>query len=256
MARQSSTGWACGWLVSAVFWSRIEKNWFPWPFSKRKMKCACTFGSRTLATCSESAELSCACPIFRREKFPEPTRYEYKNACGQLANAKSVRKCSPEQKLKAPTSRPCVPSFFFFFFFFWLFSRRIVWAVQRIQLLVKVRPHTSVTGADGHFENFATYKFKRSPKCLHHHGENCRNKFQKIRIDFNVHANPWVKFLKLLLTAKTLAMWNLQKEFASFKTFLAKAHTCSHQKADFCWAIFNCQNTRFLIGYGASRPTA
>ena len=33
------------WLVSAVFWLWIEKKlWFPGPFSKRKMKCACTFG--------------------------------------------------------------------------------------------------------------------------------------------------------------------------------------------------------------------
>ena len=39
MARQSSVGWACGWLVSIVFWLWIEKKlWFPGPFSKRKMK--------------------------------------------------------------------------------------------------------------------------------------------------------------------------------------------------------------------------
>ena len=39
MARQSSVGWACGWLVSAVFWLWIEKKlWFSGPFSKRKMK--------------------------------------------------------------------------------------------------------------------------------------------------------------------------------------------------------------------------
>ena len=49
--------------------------WFPWPFLKRKMKCACTLGSRVPATFSESAELSCACHIFRREKFAEPTRF-------------------------------------------------------------------------------------------------------------------------------------------------------------------------------------
>ena len=54
-----------------------KKLWFPWPFSKRKMKCACTLGSRSPATFSESAEWSCACPIFRREKFAEPTRYVY-----------------------------------------------------------------------------------------------------------------------------------------------------------------------------------
>ena len=41
------------------------------------MKCACTLGSRAPLTCSESAELSCACPSFRREKFTEPTRYGY-----------------------------------------------------------------------------------------------------------------------------------------------------------------------------------
>ena len=39
------------------------------------MKCACTLGSCAPATFSESAELSCACPSFRREKFTEPTRY-------------------------------------------------------------------------------------------------------------------------------------------------------------------------------------
>ena len=55
----------------------IMDLWFPWPFLilKRKMKCACTFGSRSPATFSESTELSCACPIFRREKFADPTRY-------------------------------------------------------------------------------------------------------------------------------------------------------------------------------------
>ena len=76
MARQPSVGWACGWLVSAVFWSWVEnKLWFSWPFPNRKMKCACTLGSRAPATFSESAELSCACPSFRHEKFTEPTRY-------------------------------------------------------------------------------------------------------------------------------------------------------------------------------------
>ena len=82
MARQPSVGWACGcnWLVSAVFWSCVEnKLWFSWPFSKRNMKCTCTLGSRTPATFSESAELSCACPSFRREKFTEPTRYDHLN---------------------------------------------------------------------------------------------------------------------------------------------------------------------------------
>ena len=39
------------------------------------MKCACTFDARAPATFLESAELSCACPIFRHEKFAEPTRY-------------------------------------------------------------------------------------------------------------------------------------------------------------------------------------
>ena len=39
------------------------------------MKCACTLRFGTPATSSESAELSCACPIFRCEKFTEPTRY-------------------------------------------------------------------------------------------------------------------------------------------------------------------------------------
>ena len=39
MARQPNVGRACGWLVSAVFWSWVEKKlWFPWPFSKRKMR--------------------------------------------------------------------------------------------------------------------------------------------------------------------------------------------------------------------------
>ena len=63
MARQPSVGRAFGWLASAVFWSWVEnKLRFPWPFSKRKTKCACTLGSRAPATFSESAELSCACP--------------------------------------------------------------------------------------------------------------------------------------------------------------------------------------------------
>ena len=76
MARQPSVGSACGWLVSAVFWSWVEnKLWFPWPFSKRKMKCACTLGLHTPATLSESAELLCACPSFCCEKFTEPARY-------------------------------------------------------------------------------------------------------------------------------------------------------------------------------------
>ena len=39
------------------------------------MKCACTLGSRAPATFSESTELSCACPIFGREKFTDPTRH-------------------------------------------------------------------------------------------------------------------------------------------------------------------------------------
>ena len=39
------------------------------------MKCACTLGLRAPAAFSESAELWCACPSFRREKFTEPTRY-------------------------------------------------------------------------------------------------------------------------------------------------------------------------------------
>ena len=39
------------------------------------------------ATFSESAELSCACPIFRCEKFAEPTRYE-RNL--QLSNTKRM----------------------------------------------------------------------------------------------------------------------------------------------------------------------
>ena len=43
------------------------------------MKCVCTLGSRAPATFSESAELSCACPIFCREKFAEPTRYGFVN---------------------------------------------------------------------------------------------------------------------------------------------------------------------------------
>ena len=55
-----------------------KKLWFPWPFSKRKMKCAYTLGSRAPATFSESAELSWAFPIFRGEKFAEPTRHDTK----------------------------------------------------------------------------------------------------------------------------------------------------------------------------------
>ena len=50
------------------------------------MKCACTFGWGALATFSESAELSCACPIFRREKFAEPTRCEVAQCRGYLSN--------------------------------------------------------------------------------------------------------------------------------------------------------------------------
>ena len=90
MARESSVGWACGWLVSAVFWLWIERKLrFPGPFSKPKMKCACTFGRGAPATFSESAELSCACPIFRCEKFAEPTRYgcfrDSKQLCENLS---------------------------------------------------------------------------------------------------------------------------------------------------------------------------
>ena len=60
----------------------IDRNYAlisDWPFSKRKMKCACTFGLHAPPMFSESAELSCACPIFRREKLTDPTRY--KKAC-------------------------------------------------------------------------------------------------------------------------------------------------------------------------------
>ena len=39
------------------------------------MKCACTLCWEAPEKFSESAELSCACPIFRCEKFAEPTRY-------------------------------------------------------------------------------------------------------------------------------------------------------------------------------------
>ena len=51
MVSQWSVGGACGWLVSAVFWAWTEKKLlFPWLFSKRKMKCVCTFHSRVPAT--------------------------------------------------------------------------------------------------------------------------------------------------------------------------------------------------------------
>ena len=93
MARQPSIGWACGWLVSAVFWSWVEKMlWFAWPFLKRKMKCACTLGSRAPATFSESAELSYACPIFRREKFGEPTRYAAERQTDRRTNRQRTRR--------------------------------------------------------------------------------------------------------------------------------------------------------------------
>ena len=39
------------------------------------MKWACTFGWGAPATFSKSAELSCACPIFRCKKFAEASRY-------------------------------------------------------------------------------------------------------------------------------------------------------------------------------------
>ena len=43
MVHQSSGDWACGWIVSAVFWALIkEELFFPWPFSKWKKKCSCT----------------------------------------------------------------------------------------------------------------------------------------------------------------------------------------------------------------------
>ena len=65
------------WLTrfSCVLVIDRKKLWFPWPFWKRKINCVCTFSSCPPATFSESAKLSCACPIFRHEKFTDPTRY-------------------------------------------------------------------------------------------------------------------------------------------------------------------------------------
>ena len=88
MARQSSVGWAFGWLVSAVIWSCIEKKlWFPGPFSKQKMKCACTLRWGAPATFSESTELSCACP-----------NSVVKSSLSQLDMCSSEHKCFAEHK--------------------------------------------------------------------------------------------------------------------------------------------------------------
>ena len=54
-----------------------KKLLFPRPFSKRKMKCAWTFGLCASATFSESADLLCACHIFRHKKLAYPTRYDF-----------------------------------------------------------------------------------------------------------------------------------------------------------------------------------
>ena len=60
MARQLLVYWLCGWLVSAIFLAWIEeKLFFPWPFSKQKMKCRCTFRSRALATFSSKPRNHC-----------------------------------------------------------------------------------------------------------------------------------------------------------------------------------------------------
>ena len=60
------------------FWAWIEQELLcSWLFSKRKAKCTCTFGSRTLnilRVCIHAAESSCACLIFCHEKFADPTR--------------------------------------------------------------------------------------------------------------------------------------------------------------------------------------
>ena len=67
------------------------------------MKCACTLGSRAPATFSESAELSCACPSFRREKFTEPTRYAIEFQCNFVLRPSKVRKlvCTNQFQVKS-----------------------------------------------------------------------------------------------------------------------------------------------------------
>ena len=80
MARQSSVGLTCGLPVSAVIWSWIEKIFdFPDRFRNEKWNSRAHSVGGAPATFSESTEFSCACPIFRCEKFAEPTRYELKN---------------------------------------------------------------------------------------------------------------------------------------------------------------------------------
>ena len=66
------------WLTRSSCMSGMDRktsSYFPDRFSRRKMKCGCTFDLGVPATFLESAELSCACPIFCLEKFADPTRY-------------------------------------------------------------------------------------------------------------------------------------------------------------------------------------
>ena len=67
------------WLTRFSFIFAMDKKKGPISLTVFEMKNelrACTFGSRAPATSSKSAELSCACPIFRREKFADPIQYE------------------------------------------------------------------------------------------------------------------------------------------------------------------------------------
>ena len=67
------------WLTrfSCILVMDRKKLWFSWPFSKRKMKCTSTFGSRAPAALIFQSPWSyrAQCRIFRHEKFADPTRY-------------------------------------------------------------------------------------------------------------------------------------------------------------------------------------
>ena len=184
MARQPSVGWACGWLVSAVFWSWVGKMlWFPWPFLKRKMKCTRTLGSRAPATFSESAEFSCACSIFRREKFAEPTRYGYasfKHICnviignvgGRLAWTKAcltfTRERPRREKRKSGLKLNFLsfPPLFFLFLSYLSLSLSLSLSCQYSSLLTQEKQRRSFSCVCLLTENkkpfFFTYDFTRS----------------------------------------------------------------------------------------------
>ena len=63
-------------LAFSILGMDRKKFLFPWLFRKEAWNAPAHFFLHAPATFSESAELSCACPIFRREKFADPSRYD------------------------------------------------------------------------------------------------------------------------------------------------------------------------------------